>query len=424
MVLPFNSILFWLKLLAITLVTGCISGSYPALFLSGFSPTKVLKGTARFGWGTIWLRKSLVVFQFVLSIVLITGTIVVSKQVTYLQQKNLGYDRENLIYVPLEGELIPKYALFKQEAVRISGIQSMSEISDNPIYLNAQTNNVEWGGRAPSVKVSFEQQTIDYDFIRTMKLKMAEGRDFSPEFGTDNNAYILNETGVKDIGYTNPIGRIIAMNGMKGPIVGVIKDFHFRSLQEAIHPLILRLRAKPQYGSILIRTQPGKTSEVLTGLEALCHKINPQFPFTFTFSDEAYQRLYLNEQVIRKLSDAFSFLAIFISCLGLLGLVMFSASQRTKEIGIRKVLGASVMGIVQLMSVDFLKLIGIAIVIACPIAWWAMSVWLNNYAYKIAISWWMFVLAGGTVIFVAAVTISFQSIKSALANPAASLKTE
>jgi putative ABC transport system permease protein len=320
--------------------------------------------------------------------------------------------------------LAKKYETFKQEALKLPGIQSCSYINDDPANLDNQTNSVDWDGREPNTRTSVEQPMVGYDFVRTMKLQLLAGRDFSRDFPTDANAFILNETAAQKIGYTNPVGRSITMQYQKGTIIGIVKDFHFRSLHETIQPLIFRLRKNPGNGNILVRTQPGKTKEVLAGVETLCRKMNPQFPFSYSFSDEAYQKLYMSEQVITKLSDAFSFLAIFISCLGLLGLVMFSAEQRTKEIGIRKVMGASVMGIVRLMSADLLKLICIAILIATPIAWWAMNQWLNNYAYKITITWWMFALSGGIAVLIAACTISFQSIKAALANPAVSLKTE
>ncbi len=422
--LPFSDAAFWLKLVAITLVTGLISGSYPALFLSSFNPVKVLKGTVKLNSGAVWFRKGLVVFQFVISIVLIIGTIVVSKQVNFIQTRNLGYDRENLIYVPLKGELTNKYAIWKDKALRMPGIRSISCISDNPANLDQQTNNVDWEGRDANSLISFEHPVAGYDFVQTMKLKMMDGRDFSKDFATDANTFIINETAAKNIGYAHPVGRSLTLNNQKGMIIGVLKDFHFRSLHEQIQPLIMQVREGYSHGNILIRTQPGKTKEALASLETLWRQLNPQFPFSYSFSEEEYQKLYRNEQVIGKLSDAFAFLAIFISCLGLLGLVMFTAEQRTKEIGIRKVLGASISGIVQLISADFFKLVFIAILIASPIAWWAMTLWLNDYAYKISISWWIFVLAGLMAIFIALATISFQAIKAAIANPVKSLRTE
>ncbi|WP_299287254.1 ABC transporter permease [uncultured Mucilaginibacter sp.] len=424
MAVPFGDAVFWLKLVAITLITGLISGSYPALFLSSFNPVKVLKGTVKLSNGAIWFRKGLVVFQFVLSMVLIIGTIVVSKQVNFIQTRNLGYDRENLIYVPIEGELVNKYATWKNEALKKPGIQNISCVSDNPTNFDSQTNAVDWEGRDATTMISFEQPVAGYDFVQTMKLKLAGGRDFSKNFPTDSNAYLINETAAQKMGYAHPVERTLTMNGRKGTIIGVLKDFHFRSLHEQIQPLIMRFGERYGYGDILIRTQPGKTKEALASLEALCKKFNPQFPFSYSFSNEEYQKLYRNEQIVNKFSNAFAFLAIFISCLGLLGLVMFTAEQRTKEIGIRKVLGATVIGIVQLMSADFLKLVIVAIIIASPLTWWAMAMWLSNYAYKISISWWMFALAGALTIIIALITVSFQAVKAALANPVKSLRSE
>jgi ABC-type antimicrobial peptide transport system permease subunit len=422
--LPFNQISFWLNIVIITIVTGLISGSYPALYLSSFNPVKVLKGTTRLSAGAVWFRKSLVVFQFVLCLILIIGTIVVSEQVNFIQKKNLGYERENLIYIPVEGELINKYPAFKNEALQMPGIQNISFISDNPVYLDQWTNGVDWEGRSPNTLISFEHPDAGYDFAKTMKLEVANGHYFSKDFPTDKDGYVLNETAAKDMGYANAVGKFITVNGRRGKIIGVLKDFNFRSLHETIKPMIIRFGENEDHGNILLRTQPGKTREALVNLEALCKKFNPAFPFTYSFTDEEYQKLYNNEQVIGKLSNTFAFLAIFISCLGLLGLVIFTAEQRTKEVGIRKVLGASVTSIIQLLSSDFLKLVFIAILIASPIAWWAMKSWLNNYAYKITISWWMFAAAGGLVILIATVTISFQAIKAAIANPVKSLRTE
>ncbi|HTE34256.1 MAG TPA: FtsX-like permease family protein, partial [Chryseolinea sp.] len=241
---------------------------------------------------------------------------------------------------------------------------------------------------------------------------------------TDSSGYIVNEAAVKIFNYKDPVGMPLTFWGKPGTIVGVVKDFHFNSLHTAISPLVLRLGERENYGLALIRTEAGKTREALANLERVCKDLNPQFPFTYQFSDEEYQKLYQSEEIVTKLSNAFAFLGIFISCLGLLGLAMFTAEQRTKEIGIRKVLGASLSSLFNLLSREILLMVTIALLIASPLAWFAMDKWLSEYAYRISISWWMFVLAGIVAILIALITISFQTIKALLANPVKSLRTE
>jgi putative ABC transport system permease protein len=422
--LPFSQPLFWLNLVAITLITGFIAGSYPALFLSSFNPIKVLKGTLKLEWGAVMFRKGLVIFQFVLSIVLILGTIVISRQINYIQSKNLGFNRDNLVYIPLSGDLKTKYNLFKTEALKMPGIQDVSRVSDDPSDMENGTGGVNWTGKDPNVNIEFTQAAVSYDFMRTMKLKMAQGRDYSRDFATDSVGYILNETALKRVGYKNPIGQPLTFWGKKGTIIGIVKDFHFTSLHEQIKPLVIRLDEKNIYGNILIRTQAGKTKQALASLETVSKELNPNFPFNYNFADDEYNKLYKNEQIVGKLSSAFSFLAIFISCLGLLGLAMFTAEQRFKEIGIRKVLGASVASLFTLLSSEFLVLVFISLIIASPLAWYAMDKWLENYAYHAPIQWWMFVMAAVIALLITLVTVSFQAVKAALINPVKSLRSE
>ena len=422
--LPVDQKVFWYSLAALALITGLISGSYPAMFLSSLNPVRVLKGTLRFSTGAAWFRKGLVVFQFALSTILIIGMIVISKQVEYVQSQNLGYDRENLVYIPLEGDLTDKYALFKEQALNMPGIKYVTRISQPPTQIENGTGGVEWDGKDPKTLPMFTQASVGYDFTKTMNIKLLEGRDFSKDFGTDSVAYIVNEVALTKIGYKDPVGKPLTLWGKKGTIIGVAKDFHFNSLHQPINPLIIRYGEKETFGAVLVRTEAGKTKQAIANLEKLCKELNPKFPFSYYFSDEEYQKLYKSEQVVSKLANSFAFLAIFISCLGLLGLAMFTAEQRTKEIGIRKVLGASVTSLFTLMSREFIFLVCIALLIASPIAWWLMNNWLQNYAYRTPISWWMFLLAGALAILIALLTVSFQATKAAIANPVKSLRTE
>lgn len=422
--LPVEGSLFWVNLLALTLVTGFVSGSYPAIFLSSLNPIRVLKGTLKFGSGAAWFRKGLVVFQFALSTILIIGTIIVSKQVDYIQSEHLGYDRENLIYIPLEGDLTGKYTLFKEQALKTPGVQQVSRITQTPTQIENGTGGVEWEGKDPNTLPMFTQAAVGYDFVKTLNVRVLQGRDFSKDFATDSVGYIINEAALKKIGYKDPVGKPLKFWGKQGKIIGVLKDFHFNSLHQPINPLVIRMGENIEYGSALVRLNPTKTNQALTDLEKICKQLNPKFPFTCNFSDSEYQKLYSSEQVVSKLANAFAFLAIFISCLGLLGLALFTAEQRTKEIGIRKVLGASFGSLFSLLSREFLFLVCISLVIASPIAWWVMNNWLQNYAYRTPISWWIFLSAGGIAILIALITVSFQATKAAIANPIKSLRTE
>lgn len=420
---PAQSWQFWLSLAGLTLVTGIISGSYPALYLSGFRPITVLKGTLKVGHLAAYFRKGLVVFQFALSIMLIVGTIIVSDQVNYIQNKNMGINRRNLVYLEVEGELRSKYNLFKEQALQLPGVQAVSRMTETPLDLNSNTG-VDWEGKDPSISPVFNWGSVGYDFFSTMQAEMVQGRAHSKQFGNDSLGYILNETALKRIGYKDPIGKPFTLSGSRGTIIGIVKDFNFNSLHNPILPLVLHLGETSSWGTILIRIDPAKGQQALAGLESLSKKINPKFPFSFQFSDEEYKRLYYSELTIQKLSRWFAGLAIIISCLGLLGLAMFTAEQRTKEIGIRKILGASIQSLFTLLSKDFLLLVMAAFIIACPVAWWAMHTWLQDFEYRTPITVWSFLLAGGAALLIALCTISFQAFKAAFANPVKSLRTE
>jgi putative ABC transport system permease protein len=430
----------WFLLPALVIFTGIVAGSYPALFLSSLKPVRILKGVMRFTNSALWFRKGLAVFQFSISIVLLIVTMVISRQTNYIQTSHLGYDRENLIYIRIEGTLSKqdKYLAFKNMAEKMPGIALVDRSSEAPHAMGfvvddqdgvAETNDIEddaikWEGKEKGTSVGFKPVSVGFDFLKIMNLKIAEGRGFSREVTTDTAAFMINEEAVKQMGIKDPIGKWISAWQKKGHIIGILKDYHTHSLHEPIKPLIVDVKEYEYFGVIMVRTEPGKTKEALASLDQVYKTINPDFPFAYQFLDQEYEKLYRNEQVVTRLSNAFAILAILISCLGLLGLVMFSAEQRTKEFGIRKVLGATVTNIIRLLSQDFLRLVMISFCIATPLAGYAMYLWLQKFAFKIELSWWIFVLSGGIALCIALATICVQAVQSGLTNPVKSLRSE
>jgi ABC-type antimicrobial peptide transport system permease subunit len=297
-------------------------------------------------------------------------------------------------------------------------------MSQTPTAIQNGTGGVVWEGKDPSSKLQFTFAAVGYDFVKTMKIKIIQGRDFSREYATDSVGYIVNEKALEIFNYKDPVGMPLTFWQTKGTIIGVVKDFHFNSLHNPITPLILRLGEISDEGSALIRTEPGKTKDALVNIEKIWKEMNADFPFTYQFSDEEYQRMYTSEQIVSKLSNAFAFLGIFISCLGLLGLSMFTAERRTKELGIRKVLGASMVSLFNLLSKELLILVAVSLVIASPVAWYVMNNWLEDYAYKVQIEWWIFIAAGVMSVLIALLTISVQTLKALFENPVKSLRSE
>jgi ABC-type antimicrobial peptide transport system permease subunit len=314
----------------------------------------------------------------------------------------------------------------------VPGIKAVTRADQQPTTIHAHVYDTQWEGKDPTEKTVMIHTTVGYDYLKLMNLQLLQGRDFFEGFKDRDSledhpgkpGFIINETALKLIGYKNPIGKPLEVFGDKGKIIGVVKDLHFSSLHDPIQPLVILLTDNLSWGYAIIRTQSGKTKEAITSIEKVYKELEPKFPFTYSFANEEYQNLYKSEQIVGSLSTGFAFLAIFISCLGLLGLAMFTAEQRTKEIGVRKVLGASEIIIFRLLSKDFLQLVGIAFIIASPIAWLVMNNWLADYAYRTDISWWLFAGAGVLTLLIALVTVSFQAVKAAVANPINSLRTQ
>ncbi|WP_373511426.1 ABC transporter permease [Persicitalea sp.] len=409
----------------LVLFTGLLSGSYPALFLSAMRPIRILKGFTKVGAGPALFRRTLVVFQFSLSIFLIVGMLVIGSQMRYLRTKHLGLDRENVLYIPLEGafEQSQKSDLFRQEILRQPAVASATLTNQLPVNVQNGTTDLDWPGKEPNQRVEVSTMNVGSDFIKTMNIDLLAGRDFRAGSPADSSNYVINETAAKLMGMSAPVGQEITFNRGKGRVVGLMKDFHLNSMHQSIAPLVISYF--PENTSyLLVKTSVGQTSAALASLERINKELNPSYPFNYHFVDEAYEKLYQSEQQVGSLVNYFGILAIIISCLGLFGLAAFTSEQRTKEIGVRKVLGASVFGIVRLLSTDFVRLVLVALLLATPLAWWAAHEWLGAFAYRVELSWGFFALAGFMAIGVALLTVSFQSIKAALMNPVESLRSE
>jgi predicted permease len=429
---PFSTPAVW-EIMGITLVAATLlNGIYPALLLSRFRPLNVLKGVLLPNFKDAWLRKGLVVLQFTFAIVLIVGVVIIRKQLSYIQHSNPGYDRSQVFYFQLPYTVLKSngqsHALLnsvKQRLLSQTSVLDAAIASESPIQIqSAFSGTADWDGRDTSGVLTIYYLSADADFFKVLRLQMEQGRWFDPRLSTDRKNFILNETAVKDFNLHLPaLGQRFSFNGDTGRIVGIIKDFHFASLHDRIMPLVI-YNHEDWRASFFVRTQPGKTTEALAAASAIWQQVVPDKAFDFTFLDDQFNSLYKTDQKLSTLILAFCLIAILISCLGLFGLAAFTAQQRTKEIGIRKVLGATVTSIVTLLSVDFIRLVVIAILIASPIAWWAMDKWLQDFAYHIPVTGWIFLTAGSIALFIAVFTISTQAIRAAMANPAANLRTD
>jgi hypothetical protein len=384
---------------------------------------KVLKSSTGSGTAnTAWIRKFLVVTQFTVSVLLIIGTLVVSQQIKYINNKNLGYQKDNLIWFPnnIEGQ---KNELAIQEFLKVPGVSHVARASMTFTMPNNRGTSVNWPGKPEGEEIFFNFITADQDILQTMAIELKEGRTFSRDIISDSSAFILNEEAVKRMGLKNPVGQEIESFSGKGRIIGIVKDFHFESLHNPINPVIIN--CKPEWTWLYYaRLKGDHVKQSIKGLESVYAKMAPGFIFDYNFQDKEYERLYKSESQTGSLVNWFAFVAIFISCLGLFGLTAFTVERKTKEIGIRKVLGASVIDIVAMVSKQFLSPVAIAIIIAIPVSIYFMNSWLQQYAYRINISWWIYGAAAGLVILISLITISIQSIKAAITNPVKSLRTE
>ncbi|MEP7107184.1 MAG: FtsX-like permease family protein [Ferruginibacter sp.] len=410
----------------IALITGILSGSYPAFYLSGFKPLATLKGKLTGKAGELFVRKGLVIFQFTISLVLIVSVLIVYRQIRFAQTKPIGYVKENVVYFDLEGKIFENRKNFFDELRRVPGVVQAGGINQSLIREDggSSTYGLEWPGKIESKNIDFMIRAVDESLVRTLGMEIKEGKSFSDSMGSNSTYLLLNETAVKVMGLKDPVGTKVRLWGREKTIVGVMKDFHTASIHQPISPLVFHCDPEDKLSLAMVRIEAGSGRKVIDNLTAFHSKVNPGYALNLQFLDETFRAQYLTEERSLTLAKYFAYLTILISCLGLFGLAAFDTERRTKEIGIRKVLGADMKSLIALLSKDFLKLVFIAIILATPVAYYLMNRWLQDFVYRVNISWWIFIAAGVMALLIALLTVSFQAIKAAVANPVKSLRTE
>ena len=421
----FNNVPLLLGALGAAVITGLIAGSYPALYLSSFRPVKVLKGLFKQAQSAVVFRKVLVISQFAISVGLIISTVIVFQQIEHAKDRSLGYDTNNLINVSMSSDLAKNFVPLKADLLNTRYFESVAKASSPLTAIYNSWSDFSWTGKDPNAQQVMDVIMTEWDYEKTVGLKFLEGRPFSNDYKSDSNAVILNETALKMIGYENPIGKTIKNGNQDLKIVGIIEDMLIQDPFKPVNPTVILFNSGAASNNIYLRLKPNvPVRTALATIQPIFEKYNPAYPFEYGFSDEEFARKFRVENQVGKLAAIFAILAIIISCLGLFGLAAFMAERRTKEIGIRKVLGASVINLWSLLSKEFVWLVLAGCLIACPLAYWLMSGWLQGYDYRITINWWIFFAAGVVAIAIALLTVSSQAIKVAIANPVKSLRTE